>query len=59
MVDARCHVALDAERIEVRKLRDAIPGTDIGLLRRRGARNRDVIDQFIQLARNPVSNARR
>ena len=50
---------LDAERIEVRKLRDAIPGTDIGLVRRRGARNRDVIDQFIQLARNPVSNARR
>ncbi len=50
---------LDAERIEVRKLRDAIPGTDIGLVRRRGARNRDVIDQFIQLARNPVGNARR
>ena len=50
---------LDAERIEVRKLRDAIPGTDIGLVHRRGARNRDVIDQFIQLARNPVSNARR
>ncbi len=50
---------LDAERIEVRTLRDAIPGTDIGLVRRRGARNRDVIDQFIQLARNPVSNARR
>lgn len=50
---------LDAERIEVRKLREPIPGTDIGLVRRRGVRNHDVIDQFIQLARNPASNARR
>jgi DNA-binding transcriptional LysR family regulator len=50
---------LDAERIEVRKLRDSIPGTEIGLVRRRGARNREVIDQFVQLAQNPGVNTRR
>jgi DNA-binding transcriptional LysR family regulator len=50
---------LDAERIEVRRLRDSIPGTEIGLVRRRGARNREVIDQFVQLAQNPGVNTRR
>jgi len=50
---------LDAERIEVRKLRDAVPGVEIGVVRRRGLRNRDVVDQFVQIARSPGSAARR
>ncbi len=50
---------LDAERIEVRKLRDAVPGVEIGVVRRRGIRNRDVVDQFVQIARSPGSAARR
>ncbi len=50
---------LDAERIEVRKLRDAVPGVEIGVVRRRGIRNRDVVDQFVQIARNPGNAARR
>lgn len=44
---------LDAERIEVRKLRDAIPATDVGLVTRRGVRRREVVEQFMQLARTP------
>ncbi len=41
---------LDAERIEVRKLRDSIPATDVGLVTRRDLRRREVVEQFMQLA---------
>lgn len=44
---------LDAERVEVRKLRDAVPATDVGLVTRRGVRRREVVQQFMQLARAP------
>ncbi|MDP1742346.1 MAG: LysR family transcriptional regulator [Polaromonas sp.] len=42
---------LDAEHIEVRSLRDAVPSIDIGLVWRRGSNIRDVVSEFIELAR--------
>ncbi len=42
---------LDAEHVEVRQLRDAVPTIDVGLVWRRGSRSRQVVTEFIELAR--------
>lgn len=42
---------LDADHIEVRTLRDALPSIDVGLVWRRGSRSRAVVTEFIELAR--------
>lgn len=42
---------LDADHIEVRTLRDAMPSIDVGLVWRRGSRIRPVVTEFIELAR--------
>ena len=42
---------LDADHIEVRSLRDAVPSIDVGVVWRRGARIRPVVTEFIELAR--------
>lgn len=42
---------LDADHIEVRNLRDAVPSIDVGLVWRRGSRGREVVEEFIQIAR--------
>ncbi|MDP2370539.1 LysR family transcriptional regulator [Rhodoferax sp.] len=42
---------LDADHIEVRTLRDAVPSIDVGLVWRRGSRSRPVVIEFIELAR--------
>jgi DNA-binding transcriptional LysR family regulator len=49
---------LDADHIEVRSLRDAVPSIDVGLVWRRGTRTRDVVSEFIEVAREQ-SAARR
>lgn len=42
---------LDADHIEVRSLRDAVPSIDVGLVWRRASRIRPVVTEFIELAR--------
>lgn len=42
---------LDAQHVEVRSLRDAAPGIDVGLVWRRGSRGRPVVTEFIDQAR--------
>lgn len=42
---------LDADHIEVRNLRDAVPSIDVGLVWRRGSRTREVVQEFIEIAR--------
>lgn len=42
---------LDAQHVEVRSLRDAAPGIDVGLVWRRGSRSRPVVTEFIDQAR--------
>ncbi len=42
---------LDADHIEVRALRQAVPSIDVGLVWRRGSRIRVVVTEFIELAR--------
>ncbi len=42
---------LDADHIEVRSLREAVPSIDVGLVWRRGAHIRPVVTEFIELAR--------
>ena len=42
---------LDADHIEVRSLRNAVPSIDVGLVWRRGSRSRPVVTEFIDLAR--------
>jgi DNA-binding transcriptional LysR family regulator len=49
---------LDAGHIEVRSLRDAVPTIDVGLVWRRGTRTREVVSEFIDVAREQ-SAARR
>ncbi len=49
---------LDADRIEVRTLRDALPSIDVGLVWRRGSHIRDVVVEFIALAREQQSRVR-
>lgn len=42
---------LDAQHIEARSLRDAVPTIDVGLVWRRGSRVREVVQEFIDIAR--------
>lgn len=42
---------LDADHIEARTLRDAVPSIDVGLVWRRGTRVREVVAEFIATAR--------
>lgn len=42
---------LDADHIDVRSLRDAVPSINVGLVWRRGSRSRVVVTEFIELAR--------
>jgi DNA-binding transcriptional LysR family regulator len=42
---------LDADHVEVRNLRDAVPSIDVGLVWRRGTRTRDVVAEFIEMTR--------
>lgn len=50
---------LDADHIEVRTLRDALPSIDVGLVWRRGTRTRDVVSEFIEVAREQSAGPRR
>lgn len=50
---------LDADHVEVRSLRDAVPSIDVGLVWRRGTRTRDVVGEFIEVAREQSAAARR
>ena len=49
---------LDAEHVEARGLRDAVPTVDVGLVWRRGSRLKPAAQEFIELAREQ-SRARR
>lgn len=49
---------LDADHIEVRSLRDAVPSIDVGLVWRRGSRIREVVSEFIELAREQSRTGR-
>ena len=49
---------LDADHIEARKLRDAVPSIDIGLVWRRGSRPREVVTEFIEAAREQSPGSR-
>lgn len=49
---------LDADHIEARSLRDAVPGIDVGLVWRRGTRIRDVVSEFIEVAREQSAGGR-
>ena len=42
---------LDAEHVEVRRLRDEVPTIDVGLVWRRGAGLKPAATEFIELAR--------
>jgi DNA-binding transcriptional LysR family regulator len=50
---------LDAEHIDVRSLRDAVPSIDVGLVWRRGTRTKEVVTEFIEVARDQSAAARR
>ena len=50
---------LDAEHVEVRTLRDAVPTVDVGLVWRRGTRTREVVQEFIEMAREQSASPRR
>lgn len=50
---------LDADHIEVRNLRDAVPSIDVGLVWRRGTRTREVVQEFIEMAREQSASQRR
>jgi len=43
---------LDAERVEVRKLRDPVPTVDVGLVWRRGSQPRPQVIEFTEVARD-------
>jgi DNA-binding transcriptional LysR family regulator len=49
---------LDAEHVEARNLRDATPTIDVGLVWRRGSRNRPQVSEFIGLSREQSRNPR-
>ncbi|HYD94566.1 MAG TPA: LysR substrate-binding domain-containing protein [Noviherbaspirillum sp.] len=49
---------LDAEHVEVRTLRDAVPSIDIGLVWRRGSHINPVTSEFIHLAREKSRSGR-
>lgn len=42
---------LDADHIEARNLRDAVPSIDVGLVWRRGSHSGPIVTEFIELAR--------
>ena len=50
---------LDADHIDVRSLRDAVPSIDVGLVWRRGTRTREVVLEFIDVAREQAAPVRR
>jgi DNA-binding transcriptional LysR family regulator len=50
---------LDAEHIDVRSLREAVPSIDVGLVWRRGTRTKEVVTEFIEVARDQSAAARR
>jgi DNA-binding transcriptional LysR family regulator len=49
---------LDADHVDVRPLRDAVPSVDVGLVWRRSANRRPVIDEFISMAQEQSRAAR-
>jgi DNA-binding transcriptional LysR family regulator len=49
---------LDADHIEVRNLRDDVPSIDVGLVWRRGTRTREVVSEFIEVAREQSAGNR-
>lgn len=49
---------LDADHIEVRTLRDAIPSIDVGLVWRRGSQVNSAATEFIEMAREKSRSAR-
>lgn len=49
---------LDADHIEARNLRDAVPSIDVGLVWRRGSRTREVVEEFIEIAREQSRSRR-
>jgi DNA-binding transcriptional LysR family regulator len=49
---------LDAEHVEVRRLRDEVPTVDVGLVWRRGSGLKPAASEFIELARE-LARARR
>lgn len=49
---------LDAEHVEVRTLRDAVPTVDVGLVWRRGSQPRPQVLEFIEVARDQSRSRR-
>ena len=49
---------LDAQHIEARQLADAVPTIDVGLVWRRGSRQREVVQEFIEIAREQARAGR-
>jgi DNA-binding transcriptional LysR family regulator len=49
---------LDADHVDVRNLRDAVPGVDVGLVWRRSARRDAVLDEFITMAQEQSRTVR-
>ena len=49
---------LDAEHVEVRTLRDAVPTVDVGLVWRRGSQPRAEVLEFIEVARDQSRSRR-
>ncbi|MDO9196455.1 LysR family transcriptional regulator [Rhodoferax sp.] len=49
---------LDADHIDVRTLREAVPSIDVGLVWRRGSRSRPVVTEFIELAKEQSRSSR-
>jgi DNA-binding transcriptional LysR family regulator len=49
---------LDAQHIEARSLRDAAPTIDVGLVWRRGSQVREVVQEFIDIAREQARGGR-
>jgi DNA-binding transcriptional LysR family regulator len=49
---------LDAEHVEVRTLRDAVPTVDVGLVWRRGSQPRAEVMEFIEVARDQSRSRR-
>lgn len=49
---------LDADHVEARSLRDSVPNIDVGLVWRRGSQVREVMSEFIDLAREQSRTGR-
>lgn len=49
---------LDAQHIEARSLRDAAPTIDVGLVWRRGSKLREVVQEFVDIAREQARGGR-